>query len=453
MEGKMYTTNYTKTKSFRLFQLYTFCRIFVFILCLCSLLIFHTSAQAPSLAEMVYEKYRAFFQREDIQEILPTVLAEIRKPENRKYITAVTIETVVDSPDLLKGFIPEIDDEFITLLKEDQEVKAFLRDTDVQTLLHDVAAIDELSKLMFESKLSLAEKIHGRYLDLLMREDIHAQLPNLLNELKKPEIQALLTPETIKLVIENPDILKSFLPDIEDEFISLLKEDTEIMTFINDPDVQLLLQDTKAIDELAMLLSVPVPVVVTVKIVPVSIESPRVDEQLIFTVDIANGINVAGYQGTVNFDSSALKFVSLEHGTYLSDDGFLVPTGIIEGSVTFAQIIAAPDITAISTEGTLVTITFEVLDAKASMLTLSEVIISGLAGAQFQVIIENAEILEPPQTPWDVNSDGRVNILDLTFVASHFGGENPPPEADVNGDGRVNILDLTLVASHFGETT
>ena len=306
-------------------------------------------------------------------------------------------------------------------MKEDQEVQAFLRDTDVQTLLQDVAAIEELETLLSDSQLSLAEKVHKRYLDLFMREDIQEQIPNLFVELKKPEIQSLLNPATIKLVIDDPDILKALLPDIDDEFIRLLKEDTEIIAFINDPDVQLLLQDPQAIDELAILLSIPVPVVVTVKIVPTTIVSPKVGEQLIITVDIANGVGVAGYQGTLNFDPSALQFVSLEHGTYLDNNAFPVPTDVTTDAVTFAQIIPLQDVTASSAEGTLVTITFEVLDAKASMLTLSEVLISAPGGVSFLVEIENMEILEPPKTPWDVNNDGRVNILDLTFVASHFG--------------------------------
>lgn len=58
---------------------------------------------------------------------------------------------------------------------------------------------------------------------------------------------------------------------------------------------------------------------------------------------------------------------------------------------------------------------------------------------------------EPAQLAEDVNKDGVVNILDLTFVASNFGesGEN---DADVNADGIVNILDLTAVAAAFGNT-
>ena len=52
------------------------------------------------------------------------------------------------------------------------------------------------------------------------------------------------------------------------------------------------------------------------------------------------------------------------------------------------------------------------------------------------------------ENPYDVNTDGVINILDLVFVAAHFGGTDP--KADVNDDGTVNILDLTLVAQNFG---
>ena len=48
----------------------------------------------------------------------------------------------------------------------------------------------------------------------------------------------------------------------------------------------------------------------------------------------------------------------------------------------------------------------------------------------------------------DVNGDGKVNILDLVFVANAF--DEYGAKADVNGDGVVSILDLVLVASAFG---
>ncbi len=63
----------------------------------------------------------------------------------------------------------------------------------------------------------------------------------------------------------------------------------------------------------------------------------------------------------------------------------------------------------------------------------------------FELVSSN---LLAPKAPYDVNTDGVVNILDLTFVAARFGEADP--KADVNVDGTVNILDLTLVAQNFG---
>ena len=50
----------------------------------------------------------------------------------------------------------------------------------------------------------------------------------------------------------------------------------------------------------------------------------------------------------------------------------------------------------------------------------------------------------------DVNSDGIVNILDLTLVGQNIGAIRLNPlQADINGDGSVNVLDLILVANTF----
>ena len=66
--------------------------------------------------------------------------------------------------------------------------------------------------------------------------------------------------------------------------------------------------------------------------------------------------------------------------------------------------------------------------------------------------ITTTTTIEMP-TPWDVNDDGIVNILDLVLVADQLGESGEDLKGDVNGDGTVNILDLVLVASHLGEET
>ncbi len=51
--------------------------------------------------------------------------------------------------------------------------------------------------------------------------------------------------------------------------------------------------------------------------------------------------------------------------------------------------------------------------------------------------------------PHDVNADGVVDILDLTFVAARLGEMDS--EADVTGDGIVNILDLVRIAQNLSD--
>ena len=58
-----------------------------------------------------------------------------------------------------------------------------------------------------EEDASLAEQVHEKYGELLQREDLAAVLPQVLEGLKAPNIQALLTPATINAVVAAPSIL------------------------------------------------------------------------------------------------------------------------------------------------------------------------------------------------------------------------------------------------------
>jgi len=55
--------------------------------------------------------------------------------------------------------------------------------------------------------------------------------------------------------------------------------------------------------------------------------------------------------------------------------------------------------------------------------------------------------------PWDINGDGKVNIIDIVIVALAFdsrpGDPKWNPKADLNGDGIVNIIDIVIVAVHW----
>ena len=97
-----------------------------------------------------------------------------------------------------------------------------------------------------------------------------------------------------------------------------------------------------------------------------------------------------------------------------------------------------------------------------SSTELTVVVPAGIAGSA-DVVVTNPDgksatladgftYIETPQfSPYDVNQDGEVNILDLVAVTSQFNtvGEGLPE--DVNGDGTVNIFDLVAIADHFSQ--
>ena len=102
-------------------------------------------------------------------------------------------------------------------------------------------------------------------------------------------------------------------------------------------------------------------------------------------------------------------------------------------------------------DGTLAQLTFQVIAAKPSTLTLSNALLTDNAGKTFVPHLENAEITEATRLKGDVDGDGIVNIADLVLVAANL-EETGQHAADVNGDGIVNIADLVLVAGALGTT-
>ena len=145
------------------------------VLCflICTLCIFYSSMPNPalgqgvSLAQRVHRKHNKTFQREDVREVLPQVLEILKAPDTQDRLNPLTISIVVNNPDFLPRFIPDIDPKFVALLKRDQELKNLLRDPQVQKLLQSPAAIDELAGLLgigveFRQKDLPAQQIYNQ---------------------------------------------------------------------------------------------------------------------------------------------------------------------------------------------------------------------------------------------------------------------------------------------------
>ena len=201
----------------------------------------------------------------------------------------------------------------------------------------------------------------------------------------------------------------------------------------------------------------------TVSISPLLVVSPDVEEELTFSLNITGGENVTGYQATVSFDDSALRYVESANSDYLQADAFfadpifesewigetLSGDSIWDRNVTLTASTLAG---AANGDGTLATLTFEVVDFKQSMVTLSQVYLVDADGTRWEATTQNGTVTIPPEpaeeTVGDINRDGVVNILDLIIVGTRF-GDRGPNSADLNGDGLVDIVDLVLVAAAF----
>ena len=182
--------------------------------------------------------------------------------------------------------------------------------------------------------------------------------------------------------------------------------------------------------------------VATVRL-PTSLPSAAVGDRLTLPITIAGGADVAGYQLDIEFDVSALRYISSANADYLPVGAFVVPALVSGNRVTLAA-------TALSGSsdgsGTLATLVFEARTANPARPRLSDAKLTDSNADFLEVRIENTEVPEPVQLAADVNGDGIVSLEDMDAAADRLGqsGENT---ADVNGNGIVDAADLLLIAA------
>lgn len=178
-------------------------------------------------------------------------------------------------------------------------------------------------------------------------------------------------------------------------------------------------------------------------------EPLAVGEQINVNIRITDGQDISGYELTVGFDPTALRYLESANADHLPANAFVIPP--IVSNETVHIIATSTAGTASESEGTLATLTFEVVKVKNSTIKLIDVILSDGAGMPLAVATQSGRIMTTQLSPiGDVNEDGKVNILDLTLVASNLTvNALTNPRVDVNKDGDINILDLVLVAQHL----
>ncbi|RKU17479.1 hypothetical protein C6501_03925 [Candidatus Poribacteria bacterium] len=167
----------------------------------------------------------------------------------------------------------------------------------------------------------------------------------------------------------------------------------------------------------------------TVGISPSVVESAAIGEQFTVQVNITAGSNVGGYQATVEFDPTALRYVESANGDYLPEGAFFLDPIVGENSVQVAGTSLAS--ASQKTVGSLATLTFEVVTIKESVLKLSNVIVTDIDGEHLPHFTVSGRVIKPQPlkssaivrvTPAVVNSPEVGETI--VFNADIIGGEN-----------------------------
>ena len=172
-----------------------------------------------------------------------------------------------------------------------------------------------------------------------------------------------------------------------------------------------------------------------VSIDPATIDSPAAGEQLTLNINITGGMNVAGYEVTLTFDSTALSYVSIANGDYLPAGAFAVPPVVTD---TSAKLAATSLAGTASGDGTLATATFMVVEAKDSAIEL-EAVVSDPAATAIDVTVEGSMVtgpaMEEPEVPEMMEAViDRFSAAAGTLMVRDDSGALPGPNEPINFD-------------------
>jgi len=221
----------------------------------------------------------------------------------------------------------------------------------------------------------------------------------------------------------------------------------------------------------------------TVFVDPATQGSPNAGEVLSISVKVKDVADLVGYQFELSFDKTAIKFLSIEEGDFLKADGVntrplvsakagegvafegIVPDILSNinsaGAFTIADVRYSKDkFTGVDGAGTLVSLKFEVIEAKGSKIEINnaygdpKINPAVLVDSNVTAIVATLAggvINQPlPCVKGDVNDDGFIRSNDVILVLRIVVGLTVPDSqqlcaADMNDDGKIRANDAIAI--------
>ena len=179
-------------------------------------------------------------------------------------------------------------------------------------------------------------------------------------------------------------------------------------------------------------------------------------ETVTVDINVSDVVNLYEFNLTLAYNTTLLDATSVVIGPFLNSP--ISTNSVINDTAGFVSIWACSQDPAApaNDSGTLVTITFEAIDATiwpepqlTCSLDLHQTTLRTKTGAGVQHEAIDGTYIYAPK-PGDLDMDGKVNLVDLRIVAYYY-DPNYDIVADLNRDAVVDIFDLSIVASYYGE--
>ena len=155
----------------------------------------------------------------------------------------------------------------------------------------------------------------------------------------------------------------------------------------------------------------------------------------------ASGITSLGF--TLNYDPNALRVVTVERGSRLTEDSFSFDTENL-GQVRFGFAVTKGS----GSSGTAAVVSFQVVGAEGSVspITLSDALVNHRAEGPLTVELVGADFRVGSKILGDADGDSLVTALDALLALKMAAGDSRMDlSLDVNNDGQITIDDARII--------
>lgn len=176
-----------------------------------------------------------------------------------------------------------------------------------------------------------------------------------------------------------------------------------------------------------------------------------IDEEFTATVNVDTNMEINAAGGKIYFPVEQLEVVSLFKANSIFTLWTVEPSySNDEGTIQFGGGLPTPGFK--GSEGNILTITFRVEKEGEAEIEIEEglVLADDGKGTDILKVQKGASYALISSISSDFNSDGLVNLYDISILLSNWGTPKNP-KADINKDGKVDIADFSILLSNFGK--